>query len=120
MIKPDAYSSIGKIISEVNRSGFLISRLKMSRFGMGEAGIFYGEHKGKPFFQTLMEFMTSDVVVGMELVAENAVKRWREVLGPTNSTVAKSDAPNSIRGRFGTDGTRNASHGSDSGTPTSW
>ena len=118
MIKPDAYSNIGKIISEVNRSGFLISRLKMSRFGAAQAGVFYGEHKGKPFFPTLMEFITSDVVVGMELVAENAVKQWRELLGPTNSTVAKSDAPNSLRGRFGTDGTRNAAHGSDSGTST--
>jgi len=58
--------------------------------------------------------MTSDVSVGLELVAADAVKKWRQVIGPTNSANAKAQAPTSIRGRFGIDGTRNAVHGSDS------
>ena len=58
--------------------------------------------------------MVSDVCIGLELVAPDAVTKWRQVIGPTNSLNAKTQAPNSIRGRFGTDGTRNAVHGSDS------
>ena len=58
--------------------------------------------------------MTSDACVGMELVAQDAVKKWRQVIGPTNSTNAQRDAPDSLRALFGSDGTRNAVHGSDS------
>jgi len=61
----------------------------------------------------LQEFITSDVVIGMELVGENAVKGWREAIGPTNTMTAKAEAPQSLRGLFGTDGTKNAVHGSD-------
>ena len=46
---------------------------------------FYGEHKGKSFFDTLVNFMSSDFIVGMELVGDNSIKRWRELLGPTNT-----------------------------------
>lgn len=51
----------------------------------------------------------------MELVSEGAIAQWRSLIGPTNTLTAKQSAPNSIRGVFGTDGTRNAVHGSDSG-----
>lgn len=68
-----------------------------------DAHTFYGEHKGKPFFEKLIKFVTSDLVVGLELVADDCVTKWRNFIGPTNSLVAKQDAPNSIRGRFGTD-----------------
>ena len=76
---------------------------------------FYAEHKGKPFFADLSSFMQSDVAIGMELVAEGAIGKFREVLGPTNSSAAKAEAPNSIRAMFGTDNTRNACHGSANG-----
>lgn len=59
--------------------------------------------------------MTSDVVVGLELVSDSAIQKWRDTLGPTNTQNAKSQAPSSLRAQFGTDGTRNAAHGSDSG-----
>jgi nucleoside-diphosphate kinase len=49
--------------------------------------------------------MTSDVCIGMELVSDNAVKKWRDVIGPTNTAVAKQEAPGSIRAKFGVDGT---------------
>ncbi len=114
MIKPDAYRHIGKIIDAIYVNGFRISKLKMSRFSNASSDIFYGEHKGKPFFPTLQGFITSDVVVGMELVADNAVDKWRGLIGPTNTLKAKQEAPSSLRALFGTDGTKNACHGSDS------
>ena len=66
---------------------------------------FYQEHKGKPFFADLSAFMQSDVVTGMELVAENAVQNFRNLLGPTDSKAAPK---NTLRGIFGTDGMSNA------------
>lgn len=90
MIKPDAYTSTGKIIDAIYQSGFVISKLKMSKFTNESAGQFYGEHKGKPFYPGLVDFVTSDVVTGMELVAENAVERWRQTIGPTNTFNAKT------------------------------
>ena len=58
---------------------------------------FYAEHIGKPFFADLSSFMQSDVATGMELVATNAVARFRECLGPTNTATAKAEAPGSLR-----------------------
>ena len=58
--------------------------------------------------------MTSDVTVGMELVAADAVQKWRELIGPTNTEVARQQAPDSLRAIFGTDATKNAVHGADS------
>lgn len=58
--------------------------------------------------------MSSDVCVGMELVGEGSIQKWREFIGPTNTQRAQQEAPNSIRALFGTDGTKNAVHGSDS------
>ena len=105
MIKPDCYKNIGKIIDAIYCSGFKISKLKMSRFNQVTASEFYGEHKGKPFFPNLQNFITSDVVVGMELVAENAIDKWRQLIGPTNTLAARQQAPESLRALFGTDGT---------------
>ena len=116
MVKPDAYHHLGKILAEVLRAGFKISRLKMHRFTQGEAQSFYAEHQGKGFFNDLVSFITSDVVVGMELVAENAVTAWRDFIGPTNSNAARFSKPTSLRAKFGTDGSKNAVHGSDSPT----
>lgn len=60
--------------------------------------------------------MSSDVCIGMELVRDNAIAKWREVIGPTNSLKAKQEAPNSLRAKFGVDGTLNACHGADANT----
>lgn len=116
MIKPDAYTNIGKIIDAIYLNDFKISKLKMSRFDASTSSVFYGEHKAKPFFPELQKFITSDVVVGMELVSDNAIDKWRTLIGPTNTLVAKQNAPESLRAFFGTDGTKNAVHGSDSTT----
>jgi nucleoside-diphosphate kinase len=73
MVKPDAYTNLGKILATVHQQGFLVSKLKMARLSVNDCHELYGEHKGKPFFQGLIDFVTSDVVVGMELVSENAI-----------------------------------------------
>lgn len=114
MIKPDAYQHLGKIIADIQAGGFTITRLKMHRFKQAEAHSFYAEHQGKGFFNDLVAFITSDVVIGMELVNENAVTAWREFIGPTNSNTARASKPTSLRAKFGTDGSKNAVHGSDS------
>jgi nucleoside-diphosphate kinase len=114
MVKPDAYTHIGKIIDIIYTNGFQITKLKMAKMTQQNAQEFYAEHIGKPFFTALSSFITSDVVVGMELVADCAVSKWRNLIGPTDTTKAKSEAPKSLRAMFGTDATRNAVHGSDS------
>jgi len=72
--------------------------------------------KGKGFFGELVEFMTSGIVVGLELVKDDAIKAWRTFMGPTNVDQAIKEAPESVRAKFGTAGdlTRNSTHGSDS------
>jgi nucleoside-diphosphate kinase len=78
---------MGKIIDLIYTSGFSINQLKMSKFTQAAAQEFYGEHKGKPFFDNLVQFVTSDVAIGLELVSDDAIKKWRSVLGPTNTQV---------------------------------
>lgn len=86
----------------------------MSRFNAKSVAGFYAEHKDKPFFGDLKAFMTSDVTIGMELVAQDAVAKWRQTIGPTDSNRARELAPESLRAIFGTDGSKNALHGADS------
>lgn len=114
MIKPAAVQHAGKIIAQIQRAGFQINRLKMSRFTRETSEVFYGEHVGKQFFPNLQNFITSGNVIGLELVADGAIQRWRNFIGPTDTAKAKREAPQSIRAQFGVDGTSNACHGSDS------
>lgn len=114
MIKPHAYANMGKILDEVSAAGFEISKLKMSKFNSNSVREFYQEHVDKPFFPNLAQAMTADVTIGMELVANDAIKKWRSFIGPTNTANAKAEAPSSIRAKYGVDGTLNAVHGADS------
>lgn len=116
MIKPDAVQNMGQIISKIEQSSLAIERLKLFKFSTQKAEEFYGEHKGKNFFENLVKFMTSGYVVGMELVGNDAVAVWRALIGPTNSHTARMEKPDSVRALFGTDGSKNAVHGSDSTT----
>lgn len=85
----------------------------MSKFlGASNADEFYQEHRGKPFFSDLTAYMSSDVVTGMELVADNAIQKFRDVMGPTNSQEAKQTEPDTLRALYGSDGMRNGIHGS--------
>ncbi|KAM3932896.1 nucleoside diphosphate kinase homolog 7 isoform 1-T1 [Leptodactylus fuscus] len=114
MIKPDAVPKMGSIIEAVIDSGFTITKAKMVLLSRAEAMDFYSEHHSKSFFNDLINFMTSGPVVAMEIIGDDAVFAWRKLLGPTNCSVARSESPESLRARFGTDGTKNAAHGSDS------
>ena len=114
IIKPDAYNSIGLILHIIHSSSLIVSNIIMVKLSKQDASEFYIEHRGKPFFETLIEFMSSDVIVAISVTGENAITHWRDMIGPTNSTNAKTSYPTSIRAKFGTDGTKNAVHGSDS------
>lgn len=98
----------------IYEAGFLVVNAKMTRLPRGAAEEFYAEHVGKPFYDNLVRFMSSGPTIGLELIADNGISAWRHLLGPTDSSTARSDAPHSIRACFGTDNTRNACHGSDS------
>jgi len=114
MIKPDAMKSMGCIITHIYKAGFRISRARMVQIPECSAREFYKEHKDKAFYNTLVKYVTSSPALAMELVGENAVYNWRQVIGPTDSNKARETAPESVRARYGTDGTYNAAHGSDS------
>eukprot|EP00743_Colponemidia_sp_Colp-15_P000870 GILK01000961.1.p1 GENE.GILK01000961.1~~GILK01000961.1.p1 ORF type:complete len:388 (+),score=68.51 GILK01000961.1:48-1166(+) len=114
MIKPDAYQHIGKILDAIYKNGFVVGKLKMVKLSAADAQEFYAEHRGKPFFNDLVAFMSRDPVVAMELVADNAVSKWRSLIGPTNVDEARQTHPQSLRALFGTSNTFNAVHGADS------
>lgn len=114
LIKPDCVGKMGEILERVNDEGFIITQLKMVQLSQKEAAEFYAEHQGKPFFSTLLDYVTQGPIVAFEIVGADVVTKWREILGPTDSSVARQEAPKSIRAQFGTDKTRNACHGSDS------
>jgi nucleoside-diphosphate kinase len=113
IIKPDAVAAnqFGNILQRIVDSGFKIRAMKMLRLSQAQAEGFYAVHRDRPFFQSLVQFMTSGPVVVMALEKENAVVEWRNLMGPTNSKEAK---PGTLRADFGTDIERNAVHGSDS------
>lgn len=114
LIKPDCVDKMGDILERVNREGFIITQLKMVQLTQKEAAEFYSEHEGKPFFSALLDYITHGPIVAFEIMGADAVAKWREVLGPTDSSLARHEAPNSIRAQFGTDKTQNACHGADS------
>jgi nucleoside-diphosphate kinase len=111
--KPDAAArpgAVGEILRRVEAAGLRIVALKMLRLSEEQARGFYAVHKARPFYGDLVKFMTSGPVVIAALEGEGAIARWRELMGPTDSTKA---AKGTIRGDFGTDVERNAVHGSD-------
>jgi nucleoside-diphosphate kinase len=112
IIKPDSTSAgnIGGIIAEIEKAGFRIRAMKMVHLTRAQAEAFYDVHRERPFFQSLVEFMTEGPVVPMALEREDAIPKLREIMGATNS---KEAAEGTIRKKFGTDIERNAIHGSD-------
>jgi len=116
MIKPDAVAAgdSEKIIELIQKNGFTVVAHKKYELSKEKAEEFYAEHAGKPFFDGLVSFMTSGPIVALVLAKDNAIAEWRKLMGPTNSAKARLEAPESIRALFGTDGQKNATHGSDS------
>ncbi|ORZ36894.1 nucleoside diphosphate kinase [Catenaria anguillulae PL171] len=116
IIKPDAVQHVDDIVYAIEADGFTIIDKQHIHLTIDQARDFYAEHNGKPFFEPLTKFMSSGPIYVMILSRENAIARWRRLLGPTDSVQAREAAPHSIRARFGTDNQRNACHGSDSRT----
>lgn len=113
IIKPDAVGKnvIGEIVSRFEKGGLKVVAMKMLQLDENSAGGFYAEHKGKGFFNDLMEFMTSGPVIVQVLEGDNAIARNRELMGETNPAQA---APGTIRADFAKSIDANAVHGSDS------
>ncbi len=112
MIKPDAVKArrIGKIIDLVEQH-FTIVGIRMKRFQRDEAERFYAVHRGKPFFEALVDFITSGPVVGLLLEGEEVIQRVRALIGATDPARAE---PGTVRALYGTSVTENAVHASDS------
>jgi len=113
MIKPDATARglVGELIAAVEREGFLLERLELRRFTREKAEAFYDVHRDKPFFESLVAYITSGPVVPMVLAGEGVISRVRELMGATDPAQAASGT---LRRKYGESIERNACHGSDS------
>jgi nucleoside-diphosphate kinase len=113
IIKPNAVRTgkTGPILAMINEGGFEITAMRMVKLTTPQAELFYAVHKGKPFFEGLIEFMTSGPVVVMILRHENAVEQFRKLIGATDPAKAE---PGTIRRTFAVSVQMNAVHGSDS------
>ncbi|XP_039286108.1 nucleoside diphosphate kinase 6 isoform X2 [Nilaparvata lugens] len=96
------------------KNGFLIIRSKEKTLSPIDLQRFYGEHEKKFFYNRLISFMSSGPIEALILARENAILKWRELMGPTRVFEAQFSAPDTIRGKYGLTDTRNATHGSDS------
>ncbi|MGE0201859.1 MAG: nucleoside-diphosphate kinase [Candidatus Melainabacteria bacterium] len=112
-IKPDGVQRglIGDIVTRFERKGFKLAGLKLMQVSKAMAEEHYGEHKDKPFFGGLVEFITSGPIVAMVWEGSNVVLTARQMMGATNP---KDAAPGTIRGDLSVDLGRNVIHGSDS------
>jgi nucleoside-diphosphate kinase len=113
IIKPNAVRTgkTGPILAMINEGGFEIAAMRMVKMTQPQAESFYSVHKGKPFFEGLIEFMTSGPVVVMILRHDNAVEQFRKLIGATDPSKAE---PGTIRKTFAVSVQMNAVHGSDS------
>jgi len=113
IIKPNAVLAgrVGQILSEIERSALTLRGMRLARLTPEICKEFYQEHVGKAFYPTLEAFMVEGPVVLLCLEGENAIVRWRDIMGATDPAKA---AEGTLRARFGESITRNATHGSDS------
>ncbi len=113
IIKPDsmAAGNAGKILAHLEQEGFSIVALRRMRLSEAQARDFYAVHRQRPFFNSLVRFMTECPVIVIALEREDAIAHLRRVMGATNSQEAE---PGTIRALYGTSIERNAIHGSDS------
>ena len=113
MIKPDGVENrhVGEIISRIERAGLTIEKMELTMVTPEQAAENYKEHESKPFYDSLISYITSGPVVKMVVAGEGAVAVMRKLMGATNCAQA---APGTIRGDFGLTVDRNVIHGSDS------
>jgi nucleoside-diphosphate kinase len=112
IVKPDAVAAgaIGGVVDMIEKAGLKIIGLRLTKLNSAQAEAFYAVHKARPFYKDLVGFMTSGPVAVMAIEGENAIARYREVMGPTDSKKAPAGT---IRQKYGTDIEKNAVHGSD-------
>ena len=112
IIKPDAVANghVGAILTMIKEADFRVVGMRMKRLSKMEAEAFYAVHKERGFFNGLITFMTEGPVVVLALERENAIAKWRELMGATNPANA---AEGTIRKRFAENIERNSVHGSD-------
>lgn len=112
IIKPDAVARrhAGRIIQRIEESGFQIRAMRLLHLSKTEAEGFYAVHRERPFFRSLTTFMSSGPVIVLVLEAEEAIAKWRTLMGATDP--AKADA-GTLRKEFGRSIESNATHGSD-------
>ncbi len=113
IIKPDAVASgkAGNIIAHLEKEGFTVLALRMTRLSREQAGEFYGVHRERPFYPELVEFMTSGAAITIALERADAVSKLREVIGSTDPAEA---AEGTVRKLYAESKGRNAIHASDS------
>lgn len=113
MIKPEAVEKgyTGDIIKLIEQNGFTILHMEKRTLTKDVAQRFYSEHKGKPFYNDLVNYMTSGPVIVLALEKENAIADWRELLGATDPAEAKMGT---VRKMYAESKSKNAAHGSDS------
>lgn len=113
IIKPDsvAAGNSGKILAHLENEGFKVLALRKMALTADQARAFYEVHKDRPFYENLVEFMTSGTIMPVALEREDAVPYLREVMGATDPQAA---GPGTVRALYGTSIERNAIHGSDS------
>jgi nucleoside-diphosphate kinase len=113
LCKPDAVSRglVGEIIGRLERRGYLLTAMKLTQLSGDKAREHYAEHKDRPFFGGLVDFITSGPLVAMAVEGEAAIEGCRQLIGATNPLAA---APGSIRAEFAQSIGRNLIHGSDS------
>ena len=119
IVKPDAVRkhAIGEIVRRFEAAGLRIAAAKMLHISPETAARFYVVHKERPFYRSLVAFMSSGPIFVSVLEGEKAITRNREIMGPTDSTKAPKGT---IRGDFGTDVEQNAVHGSDAPDTAAW
>jgi nucleoside-diphosphate kinase len=112
MIKPDAVANgyVGDILNVIRDNGFRVVGMKLRKISTPEAQAFYEVHKERPFYSSLVKFMSEGLTVLLVLEREDAIAKWREVMGATNPAHA---AEGTIRKKFAESIERNAVHGSD-------
>mmetsp|Transcript_17340 Transcript_17340/g.44381 ORF Transcript_17340/g.44381 Transcript_17340/m.44381 type:complete len:211 (+) Transcript_17340:50-682(+) len=99
MVKPDAVRSADAIVAMAERQGFTVVAKKTTTLTRAEAELFYREHSRRPFFAGLTDFMSSGPVLALVLEGEDAISRWRDLIGPTNSEQARRLARGSVRAK---------------------
>lgn len=112
LVKPDAFAAghAGAILARIQEAGLTVVAAKTLHLTRRQAEGFYHVHAQRPFFGSLCAFMTEGPIMAICVEGEDAIKRWRDLMGPTDATKAGKDT---IRGQFGTSIERNATHGSD-------